>query len=577
MLFVVRYALAIGVPVALLGMATPSAGQTPHGESAHSSVVEDKAPKNNAGLTDQILYQYLISEIAGQRGRTGLALRGLMDLARKTGDPQLARRAVELAFQARDMPGALDATTLWLSLEPNSPMARQALAALAGSQNTLDAAKTNLAPLLAQPAKAAPLLMQLNTLLGKFVDKTEVDAAVWVLTEPYLALPEAHFARAVSRATAKDYDAALAEVAKAQTMRPDWAQAAILRSQVLRDSAPGQAGQSLREFLEKYPDANDVRLAYARLLVGEKAYLSAREQYKKAALRQPADAEIPYAIGLLSQQIEDFAEADIQFRRVLELKPTYQNPVFFNLGAVAEARKLPSVAIDWFRQIGKGEYFVNAQLKIAGVLSKRDGIAAGRRFLRDAQLAETESPETRIQLILAESQLLRDARAHREAFDLLSEAIKSEPDTSDLLYDRAMVAEKIDMLEVMERDLRRVMELKPENAHAYNALGYSLADRNVRLQEALELVQTAVKLAPGDAFIQDSLGWVQYRLGRTEEALKTLTAAYRAKRDPEIAAHLGEIYWTSGNRDEALKVWRSALSENPEHEALNAVLRKYQP
>jgi len=345
----------------------------------------------------------------------------------------------------------------------------------------------------------------------------------------------------------------------------------------LRDSAPGKAGQSLREFLDKYPDANDVRLAYARLLVGEKAYLSAREQYKKAALRQPADAEIPYAIGLLSQQIEDFAEADIQFRRVLELKPTYQNPVFFNLGAVAEARKLPSVAIDWFRQIGKGEYFVSAQLKIAGVLSKRDGMAAGRRFLRDAQLAETESPETRIQLILAESQLLRDARAHREAFDLLSEAIKSEPDTSDLLYDRAMVAEKIDMLDVMERDLRRVMELKPENAHAYNALGYSLADRNVRLQEALELVQTAVKLAPGDAFIQDSLGWVQYRLGRTEEALKTLTAAYRAKRDPEIAAHLGEIYWTSGNRDEALKVWRSALSENPEHEALNAVLRKYQP
>lgn len=577
MSFFVRFAKALIVPAGLLGPASQVCAQTPATPIVGKPGEALVAQVTDSGLTDQMLYQYLISEIAGQRGRAGLALRGLMDLARKTSDPQFTRRAVELAFQAHDMPGALDATALWLTQEPNSPMARQALIALAGSQSTIEAAKTTLTPLLAQSGKTVPLLMQLNILLGKFIDKNEVDSAVTALSEPYLSMPEAHFARAIAHATAKEFIAASAAVDKAQSLRPDWSQAAILRSQILRDSMPAKAGESLREFLEKYPDANDARLAYARLLVGEKAYLSAREEYRKAALRQPADAEIPYAIGLLSQQIEDFAEADAQFKRVLELKPADQNPVFFNLGSAAEARKLPAIAIDWFRQVGRGEYFVSAQLKVAGILSKRDGMEAGRRFLHEAQIAETDSPETRTQLILAESQLLRDAKAHREAFDFLSEAIKAEPDTSELLYDRAMVAEKIDLLDAMERDLRRVIELKPDSAHAYNALGYSLADRNLRLEEALELVQTAVKLAPADAFIQDSLGWIQYRMGRTEEALKTLTAAYQAKRDPEIAAHLGEIHWARGNHDEAVKIWRTALLENPDHEVLNAIMRKYRP
>lgn len=531
----------------------------------------------DSGLTDQILYQYLISEIAGQRGRTGLALRGLMDLARKTSDPQLARRAVELAFQARDMPAALDATTLWLDLEPSSPMARQALAALAGSHGTLEAAKGALQPLLAQPGKTAALLMQLNSLLAKFVDKVEVSLAVRALAQPYLALPEAQFAIAIAAATAKEFDAALSAVEKAATMRPGWQQAAILKSQILRDSAPQKAGDFLKQFLDAHPDADEARLAYARLLVAERAYLSAREQYRLVQKRRPADPEMPYAIGLLSQQIEDFAEAEVQFRRVLELKPQDPNPVLFNLGSVAESRKQPAAAMEWYRQIGRGEYFVGAQLKIAGILIKRDGMPAGRKFLREAQQAETDSPETRNQLILSEAQLLRDAKAHREAFEFLSEAVAANPDTSDFLYDRAMVAEKLGKLDVMENDLRRVIELKPDNAHAYNALGYSFADRNVRLAEALELVQSAVKIAPGDAFIQDSLGWVQFRLGKVDEALKTLAAAYEAKRDPEIAAHLGEVHWAKGDREAALRLWRGALLENPGHEVLLAVIRKFQP
>jgi Flp pilus assembly protein TadD len=320
-----------------------------------------------------------------------------------------------------------------------------------------------------------------------------------------------------------------------------------------------------------------VRVSYARLLAAQKVYLQAREEFRIAMKEKADDAEIPYAIGLLSLQVEDYVDADTQFKRVLELKPGDANPVFFNLGLAAEGRKQSADAMGWFDKVKNGDYFVTAQLKIAAILAKRDGMQAGRKYLQGAQLAQSDAPETRIQLILAEAQLLRDAKAFGEAFDALSDAVVKNPDTADLLYDRAMVAEKIGKFDVLETDLRRVIELKPEQAHAYNALGYTLAERNLRLEEAYSLVTKALSLSPNDAFIQDSLGWVQYRTGRVDEALATLKKAYQTRRDPEIAAHLGEVLWAKGERAEALNLWQSALLENPDNEVLKTVMSKFKP
>ena len=531
----------------------------------------------DSGLTDQMLYQYLISEIAGQRGRSGLAMRGMIDLAERTHDPRVARRAVEIAFQARQMDAALEAVTLWLELEPESSVARQALVAITGNQGSIEAARQNLVSLLAQPKRTAGVLMQLSALLSRFPDKTAVATTVTELVKPYLALPEAHFAIAQANFVAKDFKSALVEINAAQSRRPGWAQAAILTSQILRETSEQTAGDFLKAFLVKYPEATDARLAYARLIAAQKGYLQAREEFRTSMRDRPDDVEIPYAIGLLSQQIEDYADADTQFKRVIALKPGDPSPVLFNLGAVAEARKQPLEAIDWYRQVKGGEYFVNAQLKIAAVIAKRDGMPAGRKFLQDAQAAETDAPETRIQLILAEAQLLRDAKLLKEAFDALSAAIDKNPGTSDLLYDRAMVAEKIDKFDVLESDLRKVIELKPDQAHAYNALGYTFADRNQRLDEAYTLVNKALSLSPDDAFIQDSLGWVHFRSGRVDDALATLKKAYLKRRDPEIAAHLGEVLWAKGEKAEALKLWQSALLESPDNEVLRTVMGKFKP
>ncbi len=563
----------LGLAVLLAVTAHPVLAAAP--SSAKAAPATTMLP--DAGLTNQILYQYLISEIAGQRGRTSLAMRGLLDLAEKTRDARIARRAVEVAFQARELGMALEATILWLDLEPASVMARQALAALSAGQTSIEQARLSLAPLLSQPDRAPRVLMQLNALLARFSDKTAVAEAVIALAAPYRNKPEAHFAIALAQLNARELPAALAAIDGAEQRRPGWSQAAILKSQILREQSGDKAREFLAAFVASNPEANEVRVALARQLVAEKNYAGAREQFRAAMKYDAADAELPYAVGLLAQQLEDFADAEVQFKRVMELAPKDTNPVRFNLGAVAEAQKRADDALAWYRTVTPGEYYVGAQLKSAGILSRRDGMAKGRKFLQDAQAAAADTPETQVQLVLAEAQLLRDAKSHGEAFAMLSAAVAARPDTADLLYDRAMVAEKVNKLDVMEADLRRVIELKPDHAHAYNALGYTFADRNIRLEEALELVQKAVKLAPADAFIQDSLGWVQFRLGRLDDAYRTLTAAYAAKRDPEIAAHLGEILWARGARDEALKLWREAAAESPENEALTTVLRKYQP
>jgi tetratricopeptide (TPR) repeat protein len=419
--------------------------------------------------------------------------------------------------------------------------------------------------------------MELSALLSRFPDKPAVATMIGELVKPYLARPEAHFALAQASFVAREGKAALEAINEAQLRRPGWEQAVILKAQILRETSESGAAIVLKEFLAANPGAVDVRVAYARLLASQKGYLQAREQFHLAMKSKPDDFEMSYAIGLLSLQVEDYADAEARFKRVIELKPGDSSPVFFNLGLVSEARKLSAEAIDWYRQVKSGDYYVTAQLKAAGVISKRDGMTAARQFLHEAQAAQADAPETRIQLILAEAQLLRDAKAFNEAFGALSDAIDKNPGTADLLYDRAMVAEKINKFDVLEADLRRVIELKPDHAQAYNALGYTFAERNKRLDEAYALVQKALSLSPDDAFIQDSLGWVQFRKGSVDEALATLKKAYQTRRDPEIAAHLGEVLWVKGERVEALKLWQAALLESPENDLLKTVMNKFKP
>lgn len=536
-------------------------------------------PPSNDVSPEQVFYQMLLAEIAGQRGQLGLASEGMLDLARKTRDARVARRAAELAFQARQTELAQQALVLWLSIEPDSTMARQALGVLAGVQGDFAKLSTTLQEWFHDHVNAPTLFMQLVPLLQRVNERQAARELVERLAASYQDLPEARFAVASAAYVSGDMATARAKIEEALNMNPAFDRAAIVKAEFLRSSNSETAADDAAAWLESYLKANPnsarVRVVYARQLAANKALLTAREEFRRAARDLPGEAEPVFASGLISLQIEDFTAAEAELKRVLDLSPRDRNPVFFNLGLAAEGRKDVEAALLWFRQVSEGNYLVAAKRKIAGHLTRRDGIKAGRAYLK-AEVEDADNAEVRTQLILAEVQLLREAKAWQEAHDLLTEALRAQPQSVELRYDRAMIADKLGRFDDLEADLRLLLTIKPDHAHALNALGYSLAERGIRLAEAEQLIRKAITHAPDDGYIIDSLGWVQFKLGRAEEALQTLQRAYRLKQDPEIAAHLGEVMWSLGKREEARMLWQRALLEAPDNPALQGTIKRLQ-
>jgi tetratricopeptide (TPR) repeat protein len=534
---------------------------------------DDAIEVDGASANSEAMYEFLVAEIAAQRGDTEGALALFHRLARELKDPQVARRAVETAIRARAFGPALESASLLLELDPDSTLAREIMAALLANDGDIAKAKSTLEAMLSKNPNRGPIVMQLSGLLNKFPDKAAVLETTQALCQPYLASPEAHYAIGVSALVAGKVDLARREADAALAIKPSWEQGAILKAQVLRKAAPADVLPFYQDFVAANPNSQDVRMQLGRELAAERKLGEAREQFRAAEKLAKNDAQAAYAIGLLSLQLEDYLEAQVAFSRALKLNYREPTSIYLGMGQAAEGLKRYEEAIGWYQKVDAGDW-VRAQLKIATLIARQQGLTAGRDYL---QRIEARTQEDSIQMIQVEAQLLRDAKAWGETYEMLTKAVAKYPDSFELLYDRAMAAERIDKLDVLEADLRRVIRMKPDYAHAYNALGYTLADRTTRLSEAKELIEKAFKLSPDDPFILDSLGWVNFRMGRMQDAIKHLQTAYGQRPDPEIAAHYGEVLWSAGNRDEARKVWNAALSENPNHETLLAVMAKHQP
>jgi tetratricopeptide (TPR) repeat protein len=531
----------------------------------------DDATADEASVDSDAMFEYLVAEFAAQRGDTEGALAIYERLAKELRDPQIARRAVETAVKAREFGPALENATLLLELDPESSLAREIMAALLANDGDLGKAQGLVQGILQRSANRGPLLMQLSHLFGKFPDKKAVLAATRSVTAPYGDIAEARYANGVAAVIAGDVDAANREADAALEAKPDWEPGAILKAQILKRSNAAEVIPFYEKFVASHPDSPEVRMQLGRELAGDRKLSEARDQFRAVEKLSKTDAQAAYAVGLLSLQLEDYADAQTAFTKALKLNYREPAAIYLGMGQAAEGLKRYEEAIDWYKRVDSSDW-VRAQLKIATLIAKQQGLAAGREYLRKI---EPKSSEDRIQMIQVEAQLLRDAKEWRETYDMLSQAVAKYPDSYELLYDRAMSAERIDKIDVMEADLKRVIAMKPDYAHAYNALGYTLAEKTNRLQEARDLIEKAYKLNPDDPFIQDSMGWIEYRLGHVQEALKQLQTAYTARPDPEIAAHLGEVLWKSGQHDQAQKIWRAALTENPNHESLLAVIQKY--
>lgn len=525
-------------------------------------------------LTPPILYEFLLAELAGARGDLALSLEAYVDLARKTRDPRVIRRAAEIALFAKRYDVALEVTRLWVEVAPDSPQARQMLTSLQAATGSSDDLEATLSKQLAAAGNTVGgLLMQLNRSLARHPDKKAAQQLVDKLTAPYLGLAEAHYARAQAAHSAGDVARSVAELDQAVVLRPDWEQAALARAQMTQDT--GDAARFLGKFIAANPAAKDARLAYARSLVAEKRFIDARKEFQTLLAEHPDNGDVVYAVAILSLQLDDVGEAEAQLKRLIGMNHNEGDNARIYLGQIAEDRKQPDEALKRYGEVtaGSGQY-LPARMRIARVLVRQEKLDDARKTLQET--AATTVAE-RAQLLIAEAQLLRDAGKPGDAYGVLAEGLSANPDQPDLLYEAAIAAEKAGRIEAVEPYLRRLIQIKPDQAHAYNALGYSLAERNERLDEAQQLIDKALELSPEDPFILDSKGWVLFRRGDANGALDVLKKAFAVRADPEIAAHLGEVLWTLGRQEEARQTWSEAMKASPGNEVLVGTVRKFAP
>jgi tetratricopeptide (TPR) repeat protein len=554
--------LALGLTLAI-----PSQAAAPG-----QKVMPAEASEN---LLARTVFFSLLGELALQRGDTRLAVDAWSDLAKRTRDPAALARATEVAGFARQYEQALELASIWLEVEPDSTRARQTQSSLLVLANRLDELAPQLAILLERDKpNLAANLMHLNRMLARHENKKAVQQLIEKLAEPYDTVPEAHFAVAQASANAGDNMGALTAIEKALLLRPDWETAALARAQLQARQSNASAIASLDGFVERQPAAREARLALARLLIGEKRFADARQHFDRLLKDNPDNPEIIYPIAMLALQQGDTTTGRQQLERLLKSDFPDKSSVHFFLGQLDQEQKKLPAALEHYGQVSSGNQFVAARARSAQILLQQGKPDEARELLHNTRGGNAEE---RTQLTLAEAQLLRDAGRHADAYAVLAEALAGQPDNTDMLYDAALTAERSGRPELLEEHLKHLLSLRPDHAHALNALGYSLAERNIRLDEAFTLITRALVLLPDDPFITDSLGWVQFRQGRHEEALATLERAYRHKPDPEIAAHLGEVLWAMGRRDDARRLLDEAARQHPDNETLADTIKKLLP
>ena len=543
---------------------------------AQAPVPAPEAAYPKLALSNDILFGVLASEIAAQRGAAAASAPTVLALAQRTRDPRLARRAAEFALTANRLDEAIRALKLWQELEPASDNAQyQLIAALLRAGRLSEATPGVQAQLAARPHEAPQVFMHLAGLLSRQPDKAGAYAMMKTLLAPYPSVAEGHFALMITAQEAGDDAMAQAEMATLATLAPAWDYPVGWQVERLRQTSPEAALALLERELARRPQAGlELRLSYPRLLVMVKRYDAARDAFVQLSNKYPHQPEVAYAIGVLSYELKDYEEAERSLRDALALG--YREPDFvrFTLGQMAEERKLPQEAVNWYEAITSGPQLPQAQSRLA-VLEAEDGKldAALARLERLADMQNTPRPAR----VLAQAQLARNAEQPDRALAILSAALAKDGNVAEWRYERALLLDDRERVADAERDLRAYLKLKPKSAQGLNALGYILANRTSRVREARELVSRALKLDPDNPMILDSMGWVEYRSGKLEAALRYLQRAHHLMPDPEIAAHLGEVLWKMGRETEARALWARTLEANPDSEIVRRTQQRLMP
>jgi tetratricopeptide (TPR) repeat protein len=554
-----------------------------HAQQSPPAPSSSQSSATPSALDAELFYQILLGELNARSSENAAGFALMLDAARKTNDPAVYQRAVEMAIQARAGDAALQAARAWKQAHPTSRDANRAvlqvLLALNRVQDTVEPLRTEIA--LAPAAERNAIIGAIPRLYARVGDKRAAAAVIEQAMADQLQQPATGAAAwtAIGRAklTAGDQAGAIEAARRGQALGPTSEAPALLALELMDPKLP-QAEPIVRRYLEGKP-LPEMRLAYARALLDVQRNAEAQQQLQIVTREKPELAEAWLAQGTLLAQDNQLGPAEASLKRYVELVQQTRGEdrsrglaqAYLALAQIAEKRRDYPGANAWLDRIENSQDLIAAQNRRASILARQGKLDEARKLLR--AIPERNPGDARAKLN-AEVALLRDNKQYKAAYDLLAQAAARDPRDMDILYDQAMLAEKMDNLPEMERLLRQVIATKPDYHHAYNALGYSLADRGIRLPEAKQLIQKALELSPGDPFITDSLGWVEFRMGNKAEAARILEGAYKARPDAEIAAHFGEVLWSMGQRDRAQSIWKEGMLLNPENETLLETLKR---
>ncbi len=554
-----------------------------------ASAASAPEPVQNSDLDAPMFYQLLIGEMELQNDQPGVAFQVLLDAARRSGDESLFRRVVAIALQARAGDQAVVAARAWRDALPTSQEAHRTLIQLLALLNRPAEVAPPLRALLAlnAPDARAGFLAGIPQLFARSPEPKKVLEGLEPLLQETAARPETRFVSLMVLARlaqmAGNSEAALMNVRTALKEFPDREEPLLMAVDLLPQRP--EAESLITTELQAHPDKQGLRLAYARALARAQRPADAAREFRLITEQSPENLTSWLALGSLELDLQhpDAAETAIQrYMRLLDDQPAQRERLELSerearqqglllLAQAAEMRGDLRSAEKRLSQIDAAPGNLDIAYRRASLLARQGKLEDGRKLL---QALPTDDAKDRRAKLLAESQLLRENRQWQAAYDLLGQAVATSGDDTDLLYEQSMMAEKLGKMKEMEALLQKVIQIKPQHYHAYNALGYALADRNERLEEARDLISKALSFAPGEPFIMDSMGWVEFRLGRMGEAERLLRQAYGSRPDPEIAAHLGEVLWAAGQQDEARRIFADAMKRDPENESVKNTLQR---
>ena len=532
-------------------------------------IAEEEVETFNPNLPAQIseanaefVYKFLLAEIALQRNDPNAAGHLYLDLAKLTKNSLLAQNAAQLGSMVRNGRLALDAADVWSKLDPKSADAQKVLAEMYIASGNLAKARPIVKKILESEESKGDGFLYLNNILSRVENKTNALRFIVDIAKPYPNMVEAHFAVAHTAHMAGNETIRDRELKIVDSLDPKWETSILFKGAILFQQDPNQAIDEYKKFINKNPKSNSVRLELAKALVQTEKYAEAKQHFEQLVNSPLASSDLSLTVALLALESGDDLVAEKYLKQALERKHPSPDQIYMYLARIYAQREDLANVLNWVEKISAGPMFVDSRIFAAQSIRAKNGISDAINYLDQFKSLDRQE---KLKFLQLKTSFLYNDNQYQQAINLMLSEEEKYNDSAEFYFDFGLLYEKNKDFESMEKHLKKAISLKPDYAIAYNALGYSYADRNIKLDDAKKYIEIALSIDPQNHYILDSMGWVYFRLGNYDIAYEFITKAYTIQEDPEIAAHLGEVLWKQGKQNEAISIWQSSLEKFPEN------------